>query len=338
MVYRFSKGAPMSVREAPRVFITYAHDSPEHKEQVRRFGTFLRAQIGLDVHLDRWYDDERRDWSAWAIEHLTEADFILAIASPAYKRRADGAAPPDEGRGSQFEAAIIRDNLTKNLRRETKRVLPVVLPGRSVDEVPTFLNAHSTTTFYVNDFTEAGVSDLLAAITGHGQYPMPERGQWRGGAEGPPDRPRVLLATGMPWLTRSSDVRSDSARIDGVLYGDSIVLRPSLFTSDARGFVEVDLGRAYRRLKSVVGVLDDATESFQVGHFRVYLDGSPQQQHEAALGKPATVEVDVTGVLRLRLEMHRPGTVASPLMSGALMAGGRSSRLPELAWGDPTLF
>jgi hypothetical protein len=270
---------------------------------------------------------------------LTEADFILVIASPQYRRRADGAAPPDEGRGSQFESAIIRNNLTRNLREETERVLPVVLPGRSVHDVPTFLNAHSTTTFYVKDFTEEGVRDLLAAITGHGQYAMPERGEWRGGAEGTADRrPRALLANGLPWLARSNDVRADSARIDGVLYADSIVLRPNLFTSDARGFVEVDLGRSYRRLTAVVGVLDDATEAFQVGHFRVYLDGSPRQESEAALGKPATIEVDVTGTLRLRLEMHRPGTVASPLMAGALLAGGRSSRLPELAWGNPTLF
>jgi hypothetical protein len=328
----------MSVQEAPRVFVTYAHDSPEHKEQVRRFGTFLREQIGLDVHLDQWYDNVRRDWSAWAIEQLNNADFVLVVASPQYKRRADGAAPADEGRGSQFEAGIIRNNLTRNLRKETERVLPVVLPGRSVDDVPTFLNAHSTTTFYVKDFTEEGVRDLLAAITGNGQYTMPERGQWRGGAGGPAERPRVLLANGLPWLARSSDIRADSARIDGVLYVDSIVLRPSLFTADPRGFVEVDLGRSYRRLTSVVGVLDDATEAFQVGHFRVYLDGSPQQETEAALGKPARVEVDVTGALRLRLEMHRPGAVASPLLSGVLMAGGRSSRLPELAWGNPTLY
>ena len=48
------------------MFVTYAHDSPAHKEQVRRFGTFLRERIGLDVHLDVWYDNARRDWSAWA--------------------------------------------------------------------------------------------------------------------------------------------------------------------------------------------------------------------------------------------------------------------------------
>jgi hypothetical protein len=100
----------------------------------------------------------------------------------------------------------------------------------------------------------------------------------------------------------------------------------------------VDLGGAYQRLTSVVGVLDDAAEVFQVGHFRVCVDGEPQPESKAALGKPATVDVDVTGALRLRLEMYRPGTTASPLLSGRPATGGESSRLPELGWGNPTLF
>lgn len=332
----------MNDRDAPRVFVTYAHESLAHKDQVREFATFLRADIGLDVHLDQWYDSRRRDWSAWAIDHLTNADFILVIASPEYKRRADGAAPPDEGRGSQFEAAIIRDNLTKNLHEQTQRVLPVVLPGRSVDEIPTFLNAHSTTRYHVDEFTVDGVSSLLAAITGHGQYPLPERGQWLGGQPSRAAPPRVkqtvLLVSGLKWLTRSSDLRLGSAKIDNHHYGDSIVLRPSLFTADARGFIEFDLGREYRRLTSVVGVLDDAAEADQAGYFRVHLDGDAQPEVRATLGKPGSVDLDVTGVLRLRLEMYRPDTIHSPIMSGVLATKGQSSRLPELAWGNPTLI
>jgi hypothetical protein len=331
----------MTDRKAPRVFITYSHDSLAHKEQVREFATFLRVDVGLDVHLDQWYDSRRLDWSAWAVDHLTNADFILVIASPQYKRRADGAAPPDEGRGSQFEAAIIRDNLTKNLPSETARVLPVVLPGRSVDEIPVFLNAHSTTRYEVEEFTVAGVSPLLTAITGHGQYSLPERGEFIGSPHQqqakPPRRERAVLLAGLPWLGRSTDLRHGSAKIDDRHYGDSVVLRPSLFAADTKGFVEFDLGRQYRRLTSVVGVLDDAAEAKQVGYFRVFLDGSPEPEVGAALGRPGRVDVDVTGVLRVRLEMYRADTVRSPMMAGVLAAGGRSAKLPELAWGNPTL-
>jgi hypothetical protein len=235
--------------------------------------------------------------------------------------------------GAQFESAIILSSLTKNLRVETKRVLPVVLPGRSPADIPVYLSAYSTSWFDVPEFTDEGVSRLLAVITGHGQHPMPERGEWRG--EATPEPRRVLLANGLPWLARSSDVRPASAWIDGVQYDDSIVLRPATFTAEARGFIEVDLAGAYQWMTSVAGVLDDAAESFQVGRFQVCLDGNPQSENRAAHGKPARVKVDVTGARRLRLEMYRPGTMASPLLSGESAA---RSRLPELAWGNPTLF
>ncbi|WP_329047038.1 NPCBM/NEW2 domain-containing protein [Amycolatopsis sp. NBC_01488] len=322
----------MSDREVPRVFVTYAHDTPEHKAQVEKFATFLRGVIGLDVHLDSWYDNVRRDWSLWATQHLSEADFILVIASAEYKRRADGTAMPHEGRGSQFEAAIIRDNLTRDLRRETERVLPVVLPGRSIDEIPAFLNAHSTARYHVGEFTEAGVADLLAAITGQGQYPMPRRGVWLGGAR----EPRPVLAAELPWTCASQGVRRGAASIDDVRYEHSIVLRPTTPTATGPGFVELDLGGHYQRFTTVAGVLDDARDPFQVGHFRVLLDGKPRSEHAVAVGKPATIDLDVTGARVLRLEMSRPGVSASPVRSAAVVVN-RRGRPPELGLGDPTV-
>ena len=83
----------------PRVSVSYSHDSPQHTELVRQFSTFLREVAGVDAHLDQWYDDGRRDWSLWAIDHLAKADFILVIASPAYKWRADGHAPNAREKG-----------------------------------------------------------------------------------------------------------------------------------------------------------------------------------------------------------------------------------------------
>ncbi|HVV25049.1 MAG TPA: SEFIR domain-containing protein [Pseudonocardiaceae bacterium] len=293
----------------PRVFVSYSHDTPAHKEHVRRFATFLRARIGLDVHLDQWYEGRRIDWSAWAIDQLNRADFILAIASPHYKLRADGGAPPDEGRGSQFEASIIRNYLTGNLRRETQRVLPVVLPGGVVEDIPTFLNAYSTTRYEIAAFTEDDVADLLAAITGRGRHAMPDIGVWRGGGA-PVDVPLVNL----PW-THSANVQADSVVIDGVRYDSAVVLR-----RPAVGFVEVDLGGRYGLLTATVGVVDDPAERFQVGLFRVHLDGRQHSEITVSLGKPGTVDADLTGVLKLRLEVSRHG-----------------SGVAELAWGDPTL-
>ncbi|SDW33810.1 NPCBM/NEW2 domain-containing protein [Amycolatopsis xylanica] len=317
----------MSGHDAPRVFVTYSHDSPDHVEKVQLFARFLRTVIGLDVRLDQWDDDRRRDWSLWAIDHLREADYVLVIASPEYKRRADGLAPPDKGRGAQFEAAMIRDNLTRNQAEQTERFLPVVFPGRSLDDIPSFLNPYSTTRFRVNEFTEDGVADLIAAITGRARFPMPERGHWaHGEAAG---SQKVLLANGLPWLSSSAQVRVGPASINGVRYEDSIVYRPKTLGTDSVGFVEIDLGVSYRRLTAVAGVLDDAAEPFQVGHFRIFLDGVPQPEMTVSLGKPSLVDLDITGALKMRLEMCRPNPFAE--------RGPAAVRLPELAWGGPKL-
>lgn len=162
----------------PRVFVSYAHDSPQHKDLVLQFATFLRVRVGVDVHLDRWYESHRRDWAAWAIEHLQSADFIIVIASQAYRRQADGQAPPSEGRGALFEAAIIRSNLVRDLPAETQRVLPVVLPGGSLDDIPTFLCAYSTSHYCINEFTFQGVEDLRRAFSGQPTFGFPKRGPY----------------------------------------------------------------------------------------------------------------------------------------------------------------
>ena len=39
--------------EHPKVFISYSHDSPEHKQWVLELGTKLRHN-GVDVTLDQW--------------------------------------------------------------------------------------------------------------------------------------------------------------------------------------------------------------------------------------------------------------------------------------------
>ena len=328
-------------KKAPRVFVTYSHDSPQHRDLVLQFCTFLRVEVGVDLHLDQWYDDGRRDWSLWAIDQLAEAEFILAIASPAFKRRAEGRTGHDEGRGAQFEAAIIRDNLTRNLPEQTRRVLPVVLPGRSVNDSPSFLCAQSTTHYVVDEFSTAGVQELLRAFDGVSRHPLPPLGPYMGsGTDGPSSSRQsraILLTEALKPVSRGADLHIGGANLDGTHYGNSIVHRCSFFCNNPKSGIEYDLGRRFRDFRSVVGVLDDAEEAGQVGYFQVYLDGRAQPQSKAVHGAPATISVDVTGVLRLRLVAYRPDTVASPLMAGVLMTGGRSARLPALAWGDPTL-
>ncbi|WP_405137802.1 SEFIR domain-containing protein [Nocardia sp. NBC_01388] len=333
---------------SPRVFITYSHDSDEHKSLVREFANFLRVEAGIDVHLDQWYDNQRRDWSSWAIEQLTRADFVLVIASPDYQSRADGLAQSHEGRGAQFETAILRNDMTRNLNEQTRRILPVVLPGRSIDEIPMFLMAYSATHYVISEFTLAGIADLRVALTGQGEHPMPELGEFVGSpfAETftattiavPVRRKARLLTTVLEPVKRGPDLIFGGADLDAEHYGNSIVHRCAVLCGDPRSAVEYNLGRRYREFETMVGVLDDAADAGQIGYFQVFLDNEPQKHVVTTHGSPIRIHYDVTRVLRLRLVAYRPDTIGNPMLGGVLSAVGRSSRLPELAWGDPTLF
>jgi hypothetical protein len=303
----------MSNDVVPIVFISYAHDSVEHKERVREFATFLHSGIGLAVVLDQWVDNVRQDWALWATQQLTGADFVIVIASPDYRKRAEATVPAHVGRGSQYEAMVLRDALTKDLAAATRRILPVVLPGGSVDDIPAFLAPYSTTHFTIGEFTWADVTDLVNAITGISTHPMPRRGEWTGGR-----RPDPVEADGaLRWREHSPGLRIDTATIDGLHYPGSIVLRSTGETTAA--FADVDLGGAYQRFTAFTSVLDDAREPFQVARFRVLVDGEPVADHESALGKPRDIDVSVAGGMVLRLEMYRA--------SGSV----------DLAWADPTL-
>jgi hypothetical protein len=329
----------------PRVFISYAHDSAAHQDHVREFATFLRVRAGIDARLDVWADDgRRRDWSRWAIQQFDRANFVIAIASPKFRERADGRAPYGEGRGVEFEGAIMRNKMTEDQQAWIRRILPVVLPGHSVAEIPEFLFPYSATHYVIESITLDGIAELHRALTGTPRYVVPKLGEpippAPAGLEeaAPPRRMHTVLVTSLKAVKRGSDIRFTECDIDGEHFGDSIVYRSDLFSSAPRGVVEFNLGRRYRTMEATVGVLDDATDASQIGHFQVFLDGEKYTEVSAAYGRPVQLRVDVTDVLRLGLVAYRPGTTVSPLLAGARIAGGQSNRLPELAWGNPRLL
>ena len=97
-----------------RVFISYAQDDDAQVERVREFWLFLRAH-GVDARLDLPAAERRQDWAQWMQREIQDADRIVVVASPAYKRRDAGDAGPAEGRGVQWESRMIRDRVYGNV-------------------------------------------------------------------------------------------------------------------------------------------------------------------------------------------------------------------------------
>ena len=131
---------------------------------MRDFWLFLRAN-GIDARLDLPAAEQRQDWARWMTRQVRYADRILVVASPKYRRRAEGDAGPDEGRGVQFEAGLILDRFYADQDAGLQLVLPVVLPGCSAADLPLWLAPASGTFYQVTGNTVAGAEALLRVLT-----------------------------------------------------------------------------------------------------------------------------------------------------------------------------
>jgi hypothetical protein len=159
------------------VFLSYAHepDDAEHGERVRRLWLFLRAN-GIDARLDLAVGEERLDWAQWTAREVRDAGFVLVVASPGYRLRAEGDAGPGEGRGVQWEARLIRDRFYADQDAGLREILPVVLPGCSASDIPFWLAPASATCYVISEFTVTGARALLRALTGRPAQEAPPLG------------------------------------------------------------------------------------------------------------------------------------------------------------------
>jgi cellulose synthase operon protein C len=160
----------------PRVFISYAHDSAAHRDTVLALGAFLRSQ-GVDAVLDTWFAGDRRDWHAWTVTQMGEADYVIVVASPQYRMIGDGLGSAEVPRSVQSEAALLRELVIGDRAHWLPKVLPVILTGDSrlgsVDDVPLFLQPATARCFPLAAFTVPDAMDLLRVLLRQPAHVLP---------------------------------------------------------------------------------------------------------------------------------------------------------------------
>lgn len=142
--------------EHPKLFISYSHDSAEHKAWTLKLATDLRQHFGVDVILDQWDLRLGGDLSLFMEHGLAESSLVLCICSDEYVRKANAGIG-----GSGYEKMI----LTKPLLKDTNidYIIPV-MRCNTYKDLPNFLG----TTLYI-DFSEdseylSKLGELLARI------------------------------------------------------------------------------------------------------------------------------------------------------------------------------
>jgi hypothetical protein len=183
---------------------------------VLQFCRLLRHH-GIDVRLDRYAEDERRDWYVWYLDEIAHSDYVLIIASPGYRTAGDGTTTGTR-RGVLTEAAHLRDLLHADRATWTRRLLPVVLPGQSVDHIPAFLQPSCASHYLIRQLATEGISDLVRILTRQPGHLPPVLGQV-------PDLPPIETpeARPIPAATDRTPVSEPSARVESNITVGTVV-------------------------------------------------------------------------------------------------------------------
>ncbi|MCU0537361.1 MAG: toll/interleukin-1 receptor domain-containing protein [Hydrococcus sp. Prado102] len=74
---------------APKVFISYSHDSQTHKDRVLDMANRLRSE-GVDCQIDQYEFFPSEGWPRWMMNQLDWAEFVLVVCTEQYERRFRG--------------------------------------------------------------------------------------------------------------------------------------------------------------------------------------------------------------------------------------------------------
>jgi hypothetical protein len=132
-----------------RVFLSYAHSNDEHRQRVRLFVEYLRAQ-NLHVVVDTDVKSPAgppEGWPRWMEHQVEKADWVVLFVDETYRRRFDGREDPNDGRGVTWEGCIISNQLYNAWTKNTKfipvlaeeanwHLLPSVISGATVYRIP----------------------------------------------------------------------------------------------------------------------------------------------------------------------------------------------------------
>ena len=117
--------------EHPKVFISYSHDSPEHKRWVSELGAKLRHK-GVDAMLDQWDLGPGDDITQFMERGIIDSDRVLVVCTDQYVRKANAG----EG-GTGYERMIVTAQLIQDLG--TNKFIPVIRQASEQEKTPTFL-------------------------------------------------------------------------------------------------------------------------------------------------------------------------------------------------------
>ncbi len=155
------------------VFISYSHDSEEHKKRVLALANRLRRE-GVDCVLDQYETSPAQGWPKWMDRQLKEAKYVIIICTETYLKRVEDENTPGTGKGVKWESTLTYQYIYDDDSRNT-RFIPVVFEPGDCKYIPTPLKGASY--YCVN--TQQGYDSLYRRLTDQPQVEIPGIGEKR---------------------------------------------------------------------------------------------------------------------------------------------------------------
>ena len=151
----------------PKVFISYSHDSQEHKKWVLELATRLRNN-GVDAIIDQWELRPGDDLPHFMETHLTDSDYVVMICTDKYVVKANAGTD-----GVGYEKMIITADLLTNI--DSNKIVPVIRQF-GTHNVPTFLKTKLFVDFPKDDDNEFSFDELVRTFHDAPLFKKPEIG------------------------------------------------------------------------------------------------------------------------------------------------------------------
>jgi hypothetical protein len=159
---------------AKRVFISYAWDSVEHRQWVRRLAARL-CRDGVNARLDAWHLRGTDPIPHFMSREVREADRILVICTPGYQQKVQVSEDGGRTSGVDWEALLVTSRL---LTGEENKTLAVLARGTWKEAAPDFVRSLPYSDLSVSDpaLFEANYRALLEEIKGTAEQAPPVGG------------------------------------------------------------------------------------------------------------------------------------------------------------------
>lgn len=154
----------MIVKKIPKVFLSYSHDSLEHKKWVLDLATRLRSN-GVESVIDQWSLGPGDDLPHFMEQNLATADRVLMICTEIYVQKANTGTG-----GVGYEKMIVTADLLRRI--DSNKIIPLIRQS-GTHAVPTFLQSKLYLDFSRPDQMEFAFDELVRAIHGAPLYVAP---------------------------------------------------------------------------------------------------------------------------------------------------------------------